>query len=124
MRQMFKSTTVNVGEIKKGQKNVVVDFEFDSLRPDEIATYVDAKGNEVPAIGFSCGCTGTPEIFPDKLRVLYNDGGNVSGAITKSITVFYKPATDILIRVKNERGVEVWNPELSKTVLVFNATAV
>jgi len=95
MRQMFKSTTV------------------------------DAKGNTVPAIGFSCGCTGTPEIMGNALRVLYNDGGNVSGKITKSITVYYKPPNeDVLVRVKNERGVEVFNPELSKTVLVFTATAV
>ena len=119
-RKLFKSTVAETVDIKAGQKNVNIEWPFEDLKPHELATYKDSSGNDKLAIAFGCGCTGTPELLSDRLCVKYNDSGNNKGLVSKALTVFYKDSEDTPVRVRNEKGVEIFNPNLGKTVLTFS----
>lgn len=120
MTSLFKQTSVKLEPIKAGQKNVPVEWLFDSITKEDIASYVDAKGETQYAIKPGCGCTASFEVLDDRIKALYSDGGNNKGAVSKSVTVYHKPSDpSVPVRSKNERGVDVFNPALGKTVLMF-----
>lgn len=117
---LYKETKVDIGNIKLGQSDVEVRWEFDELTKDDIAFYNGGAGDEIPAIQAFCGCTASFDIDDNGITALYTDNGSKTGVVTKSIYVYYKPEEDIPVRVTNEKGVETFNPKLAKTQLSFS----
>ena len=115
---LYKETTIKLGNIKRKQKNVRAFWEFDELTKDRIETYVDSDGVTQPAVKVGCGCTASVKILDNGIEALYSDRGNVKGVVTKNITVYYK-TDDLPVRIKNKNGVEMFNPQLEKTILFF-----
>lgn len=116
---LFKETSVNMGDIRPGQSDVLIEWFFDQLTKDDIA--VDSEGKF--AIAPSCGCTASFEVLEDRIIAKYNDSGNTIGPVSKSATVYYKSG-DTPVKVVNNRGVETYNPDLGKTVLFFTVNVV
>lgn len=115
---LYKETTLKLGNIRPKQKDVRAFWEFDELTKDRVATYKDSNGVVQPAIRVGCGCTANVVVQDDGIQALYNDRGNAKGVVTKNITVYYKTG-DLPIRIKNDSGIETFNSELDKTVLFF-----
>jgi len=117
--ELFKATHVDVGVIRVGQANVPVKWFFEGLTREKFA--LDAKGE--PLVHAGCGCTASFRLEDDGIVALYSDRGGTIGPITKAITVHYKPSPGTPIYVKNDRGVDVINTALGKTVLTFTVNA-
>lgn len=117
--QFFKQTFVNVGDIKLGQKEVKVEWEFEGMSKEDVAKYKNSSGNEVFAVAPGCGCTANLEVTDKGITALYNDGGNNIGQFTKQVVVYHAPTDDTLVRVTNEKGREMYNKKLASTTLKF-----
>ena len=114
----FKETSVNIGDIKPGSINKV-EWVFDQVKKSDIAINPNGTYAIVPA----CGCTANFEVLEDKIVANYTDNGNTLGPIGKSVTVYYNDV-GVETMLKNKKGVDVYNPALGKTVLMFSANVV
>lgn len=123
MAKLFKDITIDIGEIKAGSKDNKVEWFFEDLKKDDIASSIDKNGKIQWHVVPSCGCTASIQVTDNSIVALYNDNGNHIGKIDKKITVYFKPDdSSTPIKAKNEKGVEVYNPLLGKTTLFLNAT--
>lgn len=118
---LFKDVSVNGGVIKPGQREVHIEWLFDSLKKDDIASYMEG-GVKKYAIKPSCGCTADIEVLEDRVVAKYNDGGNTIGPLSRSLTVYHSSVTGVDVFLINDRGVKIFNPALGKTVLGFTVT--
>ncbi len=116
MRNLFKSTEINIGTIKANSKNNPVQWEFDELRRTDIATYLDGNKWEY-AIEKSCSCQGEVQVSDAGISLSYNDKGT-RGLITKQITV-YLTDPNKQTKIINDRGESIYNPELGYQILKF-----
>lgn len=116
---LFKSNKVNIGKIKKGQKNVPVYWEFEELRRSDIAIYKDENGVDQYAVEKSCTCHGEVLVSETGVTMMYNDKEvEDKTSFVKQITMYLKDPTKN-VRVINERGVEEFNKNLGFIVLSF-----
>lgn len=115
---LFKRTTSEGGEIKPGQKNVEIRWDFDTLKKEDIATY-EEDGETKYCIKPGCGCTADISVDENGITAYYNDRGNTKGQVNKSITVYYKTEGE-KPRIKNQNGDLVFNRKQGLTVLFFN----
>lgn len=100
-------TQIVLLEVKEKSKGNLVKFPF-----------VDKTGKtvrEIAKLETSCGCT-TPLVYNDRIEVTYNNDTSLNGAQFASIdpqwiTIRYKTG-DLPVYIKNEKGVDVANPDL------------
>lgn len=114
----FKNIQVDLGNITAGTEGHKVFWEFEELDKNTIATFVDNSGNEQYAVQRMCGCTADVEVRENGISAVYNDNGNSTGKLIKRVKVYYKSG-ELPTKVKNERGVLMFNPKLPSTVLSF-----
>lgn len=119
--ELFKDVQVNGGIIKPGQKDVLIEWMFEEIKQNEIASYEEG-GVQKYAIQPSCGCTASIEVLQDRLVAKYNDGGNSLGPLSRSLTVYLKASDGTEVFLTNDRGVKMFNPALGKVTLGFTVT--
>lgn len=120
--KLFKSTSVDVGDVKLGASNVRVFWSFEDLTPDMIAKYKNNKNKLVYAVSSDCGCT-TPTVTDEGIEAFYNPGSNNTGKVTKQVKVYLKTDGEE-VRVTKPNGIEVFNEEQRKVPLYFSANIV
>lgn len=114
----FKNIQVDLGSITAGTQGHEVFWEFADLNKESIAKFVDHKGNEQYAVQRMCGCTADIEVTDKGIKAVYNDNGNSTGKLIKRVKVYYSKG-DLPTKVKNDRGVLMFNPNLPSTTLSF-----
>lgn len=120
----FKNKVTDLGSIKAGSTNVLVEWLFEDIKKSDIAFYLDKDGNKVPAIRKSCGCTAKVEVLDDRITARYTDTTK-TGSKSKTITVFLRSKdSSVPVLVKNEAGKEIINRSLESVVLKFNLKSI
>lgn len=108
MTDLFKELSVDVGEIKRGQKDVSITWELaDGISPQDI-----------DLIKPGCGCTANFDWLtePGKVTAKYNDNTpKGKSSFAKSATVVFKGPGEA--QIKNNRGQLRYNP-VRKTVSI------
>lgn len=113
---------------KKPFKNAHIDVET-VLPQGGSATlewfYDEVDFNTIQKVQPGCGCTAKIDQLADRIRAVFTDQtvndhfkGKDELSLTKTLTVFYKDGKPL--KTKNNRGVEIWNPEKEQDVLTFS----
>ncbi len=117
---LFKYDTINIGNIKAQSKQTIF-WQFDEAKRSDIATFTQ-NGIIQYAVEKNCSCQGTVKVSDSGLFLEYSDKGWI-GDVEKEIKVFHSlPGEPVM--VKNDRGIDVFNPKLGYTVLKFTAKVV
>jgi len=116
-----ESPTVNIGSFKSADKGIEVVWYFDELKRSDIATYY--KNNKIEyAIEKNCSCQGEIQVTDTFIKLIYNDKGSV-GSISKRIILYLKDEKHPTV-IKNDRGIDIFNPKLGFIELKFTGIAV
>lgn len=114
---LFKNDHLNIGTIKPNSRHTIK-WEFDEMKRLDIATYKDDQGIMQYAIYKPCSCQGDAKVSDSGITLEYSDQGH-KGKKEKYITI-YLTNNKIPVRVKNEKGVEEFNPDLGYINLKFD----
>lgn len=117
---LLKYETINIGTIKAGSKGVKVFWAFEELKRKDIAVY-EENGKTQYAVEKNCSCQGEILVSDAGLTLEYNDKGFV-GNLEKTMRVFLADPTKPVI-VRNQKGVDEFNPELGFITLKFIGVA-
>ncbi len=113
----FENTHTNAGTIKAGTKNVKMSWAIK-----------DGMDSEIEHIKPGCGCTDAL-IDGNVVNAKYHDSSDVSVInsnnsksilVTKSLTAYLKDGKPL--KVKNDRGLEIFNPDKKSIRLTFTVT--
>lgn len=115
----FKNTHYNGGNIHVGAKNVPVYWDI-----------VDGRTGDIEAVVPGCGCTDA-SVNGSQVVAKYNDNSDISAIqatsaqallVTKTVRAYIKDG--LPLRVENDRGVQVYNPDKKQISLTFTVTVV